>query len=486
MLETKTLKELLKEIKDQEANINEKEIPKEYNNILVNDLNLSNRLYNICQKNNINTLSEFILTKITDFQQFNNCGKTSLMEIIKLKYDIFNNKINFQPNIKKIENEAKLSPKFYNIEKEKIKIIFTEDEYEKYLDFGIQIALLTINILGVQNRNAEIFKQRMGISDDNTSTLEKIGLKYNLTRERTRQIILKSINELKKYKNDYIVILNNIAGSENLLNYFLVGIMNTFNVHFLKVLLDIIDLDIYDIIAIKINLNIKEEKSLKLENYYNDLEKRIYELINFPCKTKNASNFFEKLVTERHPFKVNNIGTRKLYKLNVKSEYESLMEKKIIYRFGQFSFVKSLKTQSLSIDYDYDNKHMKYYPDIQILTKDNKLIIIEVKPIYNMMDKHVIEKYNALKNYCHKNGYGYVMIDEKYNTIESILSLNIDKKLEENFINFVKNKGQIDYNEYKNFKFLYPISMKETVKIVLSNNNILECTIRPFVIKYLK
>lgn len=486
MLETKTLKELLKEINDQEAKIKEKGIPQEYNNILIKDFNLSNRLYNICQNNNINTLSNFILTKITDFQRFNNCGKTSLMEIIKLKQNIFNHKINFQPNTKKIESEVKLSPKFNNIAKEKIKTTFTEEEYEKYLDFGIQIALLTINILGVQNRNTEIFKQRMGISDDNTLTLEEVGLKYNLTRERTRQIILKSIKELKKYKNDYIIIFNNIADSENLLNYFLVGIMNTFNVHFLKVILDIIDLDIYDIITIKINLNIKEEKALKLEDYYHDLEKRIYGLINFPCKTVNASNFFNELVVERHPFNVNNIGTRKLYKLNVKAEYESLMEKKLIYRFSQFSFVKSLKTQSLSIDYDYDNKHMKYYPDIQILTRDNKLIIVEAKPIYNMMDKHVIEKYKALKNYCQKNGYGYVMMDERYNTIESILSLNIDKNIEENFINFVKNKGQIDYNGYKHFKSLYPISMKETVKIVLANNNILECTIRPFAIKYLK
>ena len=486
MLETKTLKELFKEITNKETNISKEKIIKNYNNILIEDINLSNRLYNVCKKNNINTLSDFLLTKTTYFKSFNNCGKTSLIEIIKLKQNIINNKINFQLNIKPLEDSIKLSPKFYNIEKEKIKITFTEEEYESYLDFGIQIGLLTMNILGQPTRNIEIFKQRMGINGDNISTFEKVGTKYNLTRERTRQIICKNIKELKKYKNNYINLFNKFSDYENLLNYFVIGIMNTFNRNFLKLILDIVDLDIYDIIIVKINMSIKREKTLKLENYYHDLEKRIYELINFPCKLTNASNFFNNLMKERHPFKVNNIGTKKLYKLNMDAEYESLMEKKLIYRFSQFRFVKAIKTQSLEIDYNYDNKQLKYYPDFQILTCDNKLIIVEVKPTYNMMDKLVITKYNALKKYCNKNGYGYVMIDEKYNTFESLFSLNINRELENNFINFVKNKGQINYNDYKDFKSLYPISMKETVKIVISNNEILECTIRPFTIRYIK
>ena len=50
------------------------------------------------------------------------------------------------------------------------------------------------------NRILEIFVSRYGLDDTPPKTLEIIGQKFNVTRERIRQIELKFVAHLKKYE----------------------------------------------------------------------------------------------------------------------------------------------------------------------------------------------------------------------------------------------------------------------------------------------
>lgn len=66
----------------------------------------------------------------------------------------------------------------------------------KMLRENIMIALKTLS-----EREADILMLRYGISDGRERTLEDIGKKYNLTRERVRQIEAKALWKLKNKKN---------------------------------------------------------------------------------------------------------------------------------------------------------------------------------------------------------------------------------------------------------------------------------------------
>ena len=51
-------------------------------------------------------------------------------------------------------------------------------------------------------REIEILMLRYGFNDREPMTLEQVGKKYNLTRERVRQIEAKAIEKMKKFVED--------------------------------------------------------------------------------------------------------------------------------------------------------------------------------------------------------------------------------------------------------------------------------------------
>ncbi len=71
--------------------------------------------------------------------------------------------------------------------------------------------------------------------------------------------------------------------------------------------------------------------------------------------------------------------------------------------------------QKLKIEYRSKFRDgLSYYPDMVVLTKYNHIAIIEVKPATAMDNHSNMEKYKALKEYCKRNGYEYMMIDPGY------------------------------------------------------------------------
>ncbi len=50
----------------------------------------------------------------------------------------------------------------------------------------------------LSNREENIVKMRFGIDEDKEYTLEEVGKKYSVTRERVRQIEVKAIKKLKR------------------------------------------------------------------------------------------------------------------------------------------------------------------------------------------------------------------------------------------------------------------------------------------------
>ena len=129
--------------------------------------------------------------------------------------------------------------------------------------------------------------------------------------------------------------------------------------------------------------------------------------------TKNNMEEFNKLTQKRNVSVYNNSGTIKLNNLNRNIEYESYLEKDILEILDLNEEILDINTQSTIIKYCINDRYYNYYPDIQLLFKDGRMAIIEVKCLMNMADYINIAKYKALKKYCEDNnfeGIDYVYI----------------------------------------------------------------------------
>lgn len=107
--------------------------------------------------------------------------------------------------------------------------------------------------------------------------------------------------------------------------------------------------------------------------------------------------------------------------------------------------------QNFELDYCSEFKSgRKYYPDIVALTKDHKVIFIEVKPLTAMSAHLNIEKYNALSYFCEENGYAYMMVDPNNNfaTYDELYDMDVCQGLYTIFEQLEKETKKLSENQY--------------------------------------
>ena len=193
-------------------------------------------------------------------------------------------------------------------------------------------------------------------------------------------------------------------------------------------------------------------------------------IVFFEDPKRNNYKYFDKLkeisVSERF-----RQGKRlELAKGNV--SYDSPYEKKILEDLDRCDFVKGIKTQSLVINYSPNIKIRKYYPDIELLLDDGIIAIIEVKPFKEMVNKHVLMKTKALMKYCKKHGFGLAILDHDYYSFEDLKKEKVSKSVSSKFIKFVKDRGNVIFEECDLFKKEYNITDYQICNIILNSKHL--------------
>ena len=132
--------------------------------------------------------------------------------------------------------------------------------------------------------------------------------------------------------------------------------------------------------------------------------------------------------------------------------------------------VKKIAGQNLLIKYSTAfSKNCRYYPDIVLLTNDNHVAIIEVKPVTAMSYHKNMEKYAALQDYCKKNGYAYMMIDpaDNFITYDDILCTPIPKEIKDRLYSYLElllGKSKTCLLEKEDISMLYEEFSKKYTK----------------------
>ena len=200
------------------------------------------------------------------------------------------------------------------------------------------------------------------------------------------------------------------------------------------------------------------------------LEKLIWSKIIF-CKSpkRNCFKYFSKLKEIPTSERFKDGKMLHITKSNKEIIYDSFSEKKIITDLDNCKFVKEIKTQSLIINYIPMLKVRKYYPDIQLLLKDGVIVIIEVKPFREMVNKKNILKHEALEKYCKKHRFGLAIIDSDYYSFEDLKNEKVSNLIQNRFIKFVKDNKQLTFDECSIFKEKYHLTDYQLCYIIWKN-----------------
>lgn len=335
--------------------------------------------------------------------------------------------------------------------------------------------------------------------------LQEIGDKYEITREGVRQLINKTINKIiNRYKKSNEInsmvfreFTKRIIGDEEEVKVYRMailiaeayedksGVYNTI----MRVIFDdkeFINLrnavrKFYDLKIEKTKLDLEEQK-INLR-----FEERILNKVVWPKRfiILNKNDLYK--VTPKRNINSDGDGiSGKFYshKNNYEIEYESNLEYNVLTILEKSNLVEYYQVQPLIINYGEKNER-KYYPDIICKLTDGRGFLIEVKPTFNMFEYRNLVKYDALKNYCIKNGLGYVMLDMNKSieeVLEKVNRLNSNIEFENEILKKLEVEKKIKWNQYYDISYKYNIDNLDMYKLII--NNRLYYSSSPFIISY--
>ena len=446
--------------------------------------NCSTRVRNVFESQHIFNVGKLKAYSACGLLQITNFGIKCLREVFEYLMSLLTQSTNRAPMVDDSNSEQnnlmllyvlKANAKKYNLD--------TENAYDMYLKHSDAYSVIYMELMDylakiskikLDQRSQFIFNERFGFNGD-IKTLQEIGDMFSLSKERIRQLINTSIRKLKLKRisdpNTLRLEYDKFKTMEKLeslpLSGFLAYILLAEGSGFLLLQLF---LSLFFGVknkadATRIGHNILEQYHKTIVRHkknppidkVNKFNKAFCDLIVFDNKRFVSDEAFSCLKTER----LVNDNEKELANFSYEGESlpcESHLEKNILEKLLHYKTFKKVKTQSLKIPF----KKSYYYPDFQCLTHDNSLVIIEVKPLFNMCDSYNIEKFQALKSYCEENGYGYLIVDDRRNSFSAInnenkpfnelLLENLKQSSSINFQTFLALSAQIDSHQTEAFK----------------------------------
>ena len=446
----------------------------------------SNRLKNALYRNHICTVQDLLVLTPEQIMNIPNLGRKCFNELCNFLLSLSNGKLLTQNNephplteaskrLQKLtfindnrqETVIKIEDAFLDLDK-------NDEAYNRlYLDLANHIYESATKRL--QPRECAILLSRFGINEQ-AKTLQEIGDVYSITRERVRQIMLKATRKLNykktstdnfldlEYRKAQIVSQISEVSAAGFLSFLFLQEANIWLIKFICKVYFHSEIDVA-----KFKQLLDEELSQKKQAYAHLEKTRIHNeninrLICFPDKRRCITDEdFSRLKTER--LVSSDEEELKNFQFNEQSyQCESYLEQRILQKFLVNGTFKSIKTQSLKIPF----KDYFYHPDFQCLTHDNHLVLVEIKPLLRMGVCTNIEKFEALKEYCNKYGFGYLIIDERGNSFEDVDAENAE--FSKSVLTEIHQHGSIAYERYRQIYLQTNASVKNLITLIKKHN----------------
>lgn len=129
----------------------------------------------------------------------------------------------------------------------------------------------------------------------------------------------------------------------------------------------------------------------------------------------------------------------------------------------------------------YSTSKTDHRPHFLLRTPKKPDVLGIILPTINMAFVYNIKRCNELHRFCQKNGYGYLIIDDRGNSIYDLKKRTLDPSLADKFNDILTRRSIIIWNDIIEIKQIQPVSNADIAAYVLQNK--LHFTMQPFCIK---
>jgi transposase-like protein len=99
---------------------------------------------------------------------------------------------------------------------------------------------------------------------------------------------------------------------------------------------------------------------------------------------------------------------------------ESGTERRVYRWLEQSPTVRWYQEQPAHLLYRFDGAQRQYYPDVAVMSTDGRVVVIEVKPVFQMYRYKTLAKANAAIRHFGARGIGFLLIDDSGRTLADI------------------------------------------------------------------
>jgi len=363
-------------------------------------------------------------------------------------------------------------------------------ENESFIEY---FSLAQSNALST--RESAIVELRYGLASGEPNILEVVGLKVGVTRERIRQILDKSLRkivskgqrEIKRRKvtepcAELLLYLRNTIRpkDEGAVDRLVDFVENSLSHLPEKYSLSLIAYLTFqskkesEPVLIKARQIYRQRKAAKWKDFKkNALAEKFQELLVY-AKWSNSITvkkaFSPENFSRKRDVSLNGTGKAGEFysnKMNRLVEYESELEQDFFHWLEQLDEVEFYQEQPFEIPYNYEGKRYVYYPDVLLILKNGKGVVVEIKPVFGMALNINLVKWSELKKFCADEGLGLLITDGRY-AIQQIQRYEVNPIYSKAVLESLKT-GALSWVQYKKIRDEHSPTRNDFVAVVLKN-----------------
>jgi hypothetical protein len=340
----------------------------------------------------------------------------------------------------------------------------------------------------LRERESRIFELRYGLADGYPQTLEQVGQEFGVTRERIRQIINRSLRKIRGKGRRYINIGNTKQPCAQLILY-LEGIIRPDEVGHIGRFVDYLSNDLaylpetcaIHLIACLMYPNREKEKLYRkeikrhlrrrdrLKKDYERLE-NLFSHIIWPDSVGLLQQEEILTIKRERTVSLGNVGYAGDFfskKMNRSVQYESYLERDFLLRLESFDDVVLYQEQPFVVPYERGGRLRNYYPDVFFVLKDERGVVVEIKPVFQMALRRNLVKWSALRKFCSQTGIGILITDGRY-SIQQVQQHDVNPDFAKEVLSSLQ-RGALSWNEYREIRDRHDVSRNDFLALILKN-----------------
>ena len=342
----------------------------------------------------------------------------------------------------------------------------------------------------LQDRESRLFALRYGLPHGPAHTLEEIGKESGLSREGVRQILLRAHDRIVREAQSEIeagetnqpsvrlalyiqdAIGKDDDGAVERLAYFVIAEFG--DVLVTAQMVDFVSQLTY-VASARATPDIDSVWLLIRERYsgvrrYSTIQARLGGLLRYvvwPDKTKVFTREEIAAIIEVRPSSLP--GAANAYyseKMGCRMEYSSKLERDFYRLLEHADEVVGYYAHPLEIPYEVNGRRLMYYPDLLVILRDYRAMVVEIMPAFYMALWRNLVSFQAMTDYCQISGLGFLVTDG-YSSLKKFRRFQVKRDYAKAVIQSLINKGSLDWEAYKPIRDRYKATRGDFIGLVV-------------------